>query len=106
MTNRIGFFLHTPFPTSELYRILPVRGKLLQGILASGTHHDLPLLRKARHNTDLISVFFTALPDLIGFQTYHDCRHFLSACTRVLALDSQPKVSTLTSLYRRLREIY
>jgi trehalose 6-phosphate synthase/phosphatase len=64
VTNRIGFFLHTPFPTSELYRILPVRGKLLQGILAS---------------------------DLIGFQTYHDCRHFLSACTRVLALDSQPK---------------
>ena len=29
--------------------------------------------------------------DLIGFQTYHDCRHFLSACTRILALDARPK---------------
>jgi trehalose-6-phosphate synthase len=29
--------------------------------------------------------------DLIGFQTYHDSRHFLSACTRILALDSHPK---------------
>lgn len=29
--------------------------------------------------------------DLVGFQTYHDCRHFLSACTRILALDARPK---------------
>eukprot|EP01087_Luapelamoeba_hula_P021280 TRINITY_DN7408_c0_g1_i1.p1 TRINITY_DN7408_c0_g1~~TRINITY_DN7408_c0_g1_i1.p1 ORF type:complete len:827 (+),score=109.44 TRINITY_DN7408_c0_g1_i1:94-2574(+) len=62
--HRIGFFFHTPFPTSEIFRILPERAKLLAGVLGS---------------------------DLIGFQTYHDCRHFLSACTRILALDARPK---------------
>ena len=28
---KIGFFLHTPFPSSEIYRILPVREALLTG---------------------------------------------------------------------------
>ncbi|KAL6072926.1 alpha,alpha-trehalose-phosphate synthase (UDP-forming), variant 2 [Balamuthia mandrillaris] len=64
LNTRIGFFSHTPFPTSEIFRILPIRAKLLEGVLGA---------------------------DLIGFQTYHDCRHFLSACTRILALDSRPK---------------
>ena len=30
---RIGFFLHTPFPSSEIYRILPVRREILLGVL-------------------------------------------------------------------------
>ncbi|KAI7976994.1 hypothetical protein EIK77_002504 [Talaromyces pinophilus] len=30
---KIGFFLHTPFPSSEIYRILPVRNELLLGVL-------------------------------------------------------------------------
>ncbi|KAI9651714.1 MAG: Trehalose-6-P synthase/phosphatase complex synthase subunit, partial [Trizodia sp. TS-e1964] len=34
---RIGFFLHTPFPSSEIYRILPVRDEILLGVL----HSDL-----------------------------------------------------------------
>jgi len=72
----VGFFSHTPWPTSEIFRILPVRDKVLTGLLDC---------------------------DLIGFQTYHDCRHFLSACTRVLSLDSQPKVhSHLFSLFLSL----
>lgn len=61
---KIGFFLHIPFPTSEVYRILPVRKELLQGVLAA---------------------------DLIGFHTYDYARHFLSVCTRILGLDSSPK---------------
>ncbi|CDF33503.1 unnamed protein product [Chondrus crispus] len=60
----IGFFLHTPFPSSEVYRILPVRSKVLQGVLAA---------------------------DLIGFHTYDYARHFLSVCTRILGLDASPK---------------
>jgi trehalose-6-phosphate synthase len=31
----VGFFLHIPFPTSEIFRILPVREELLRGILSS-----------------------------------------------------------------------
>ena len=29
---KIGFFLHTPFPSSEIYRILPVRNEILLGV--------------------------------------------------------------------------
>ena len=31
----IGFFLHIPFPSSELYRILPVREDVLRGLLGA-----------------------------------------------------------------------
>ena len=54
---KIGFFMHTPFPSSEIYRILPVRKEILTGVLES---------------------------DLIGFHTNSYGRHFLSACTHVL----------------------
>lgn len=54
---RVGFFLHTPFPSSEIYRILPVRGQLLRGVLNC---------------------------DLIGFHTYDYARHFLSSCAHIL----------------------
>jgi len=54
---KIGFFLHTPFPSSEIYRILPVREQLLLGLLDC---------------------------DLIGFHTYDYARHFLSSCSRIL----------------------
>ncbi|KAI0779115.1 glycosyltransferase family 20 protein [Irpex lacteus] len=60
---KIGFFLHTPFPSSEIYRILPVRREILLGTLYS---------------------------DLIGFHTYDYARHFLSSCTRILALPTMP----------------
>ena len=54
---KIGFFLHTTFPSSEVYRILPVRNEILLGILHS---------------------------DLIGFHTNSYARHFLSSCSSVL----------------------
>jgi len=60
---KIGFFLHTPFPSSEIYRILPVRREILLGVLYC---------------------------DLIGFHTYDYARHFLSSCTRILALPTMP----------------
>ena len=56
-TVKIGFFLHTPFPSSEIWRMLPVREEILQGILQS---------------------------DLVGFHTFDYVRHFLSACDKVL----------------------
>lgn len=60
---KIGFFLHTPFPSSEIYRILPVRREILLGVLFC---------------------------DLIGFHTYDYARHFLSSCTRILGLPTMP----------------
>jgi trehalose 6-phosphate synthase len=60
---KIGFFLHTPFPSSEIYRILPVREQLLMGVLQC---------------------------DLIGFHTYDYARHFLSSCARILEVGTTP----------------
>ncbi|RKF78006.1 Alpha,alpha-trehalose-phosphate synthase 1 [Golovinomyces cichoracearum] len=60
---KIGFFLHTPFPSSEIYRILPVRREILQGVLHC---------------------------DLIGFHTYDYVRHFLSSCSRILESHTTP----------------
>ena len=60
---KIGFFLHTPFPISEIYRILPVRNEILLGVLHC---------------------------DLIGFHTYDYARHFLSSCSRILGLATTP----------------
>ncbi|KAJ3063253.1 hypothetical protein HDU99_004928, partial [Rhizoclosmatium hyalinum] len=60
----IGFFLHIPFPSSEIFRCLHVRKQILEGILGA---------------------------DLVGFQTYSFLRHFLMTCTRLLSLDSTPR---------------
>ncbi|KAF1356635.1 glycosyl transferase [Delphinella strobiligena] len=60
---KFGFFLHTPFPSSEIYRILPVRNEILTGVLHC---------------------------DLIGFHTYDYARHFLSSCSRILQLPTTP----------------
>ncbi|CAK7214038.1 Trehalose-6-P synthase/phosphatase complex synthase subunit [Sporothrix curviconia] len=62
---RIGFFLHTPFPSSEMFRILPV--PVREGILKS-----------------LLSC------DLVGFHTYDYARHFLSSCSRILGVNTLP----------------
>ena len=53
----IGFFLHIPFPSFEIFRIFPWREPLLEGILGA---------------------------DLIGFHTYDYERHFLSSVKRIL----------------------
>lgn len=61
---RLGFFLHSPFPTSEIYRTIPVREEILKGLLHC---------------------------DLIGFHTFDYARHFLSCCGRMLGLDYKSK---------------
>ena len=57
----IGFFLHIPFPSFEIYRLLPQRKEILQGLLGA---------------------------DLIGFHIYDYARHFLSSCLRLLGINS------------------
>lgn len=55
----IGFFLHIPFPSFEIFRIFPKRDELLNGMLGA---------------------------DLIGFHTYDYQRHFISSVKRHLHL--------------------
>jgi trehalose 6-phosphate synthase/phosphatase len=58
--SSIGFFLHIPFPSFEIFRTLPWREEILTGLLGA---------------------------DLIGFHTYDYERHFLSSVRRILRLD-------------------
>ena len=56
----IGFFLHIPFPSFEIFRMLPWREQILSGMIGA---------------------------DLIGFHTYGYARHFLSSLMRILGLE-------------------
>jgi len=58
---KVGFFLHTPFCTSEIFRVLPDRVELLKGVLGA---------------------------DVIGFHTYNYLRHFRSSILRVLGWET------------------
>lgn len=58
--TQVGFFLHIPFPSTEVFRMLIWREEILCGLLGA---------------------------DLIGFHTYDYVRHFLSAARRILGLE-------------------
>ncbi|MDQ6809863.1 MAG: bifunctional alpha,alpha-trehalose-phosphate synthase (UDP-forming)/trehalose-phosphatase [Verrucomicrobiota bacterium] len=59
---KIGFFLHTPFPSFETFRCHPKRRELVAGMLGA---------------------------DLIGFHTFGYMRHFRSTVLRLLGLESE-----------------
>jgi len=59
---KIGFFLHTPFPSYEIFRCHPNREEILQGLMGA---------------------------DLIGFHTFSYLRHFRSTVLRILGLESE-----------------
>ena len=53
----IGFFLHIPFPSFEIFRLLPWRKELLEGVIGA---------------------------DLIGFHTYDYAKHFIESVRYIL----------------------
>lgn len=59
--SAVGFFLHIPFPSYEIFRLIPNRKELLEGILGA---------------------------DLVGFHVYDYGRHFMSSVLRILGLES------------------
>ncbi|KAI9920843.1 hypothetical protein PsorP6_002634 [Peronosclerospora sorghi] len=61
---KVGWFLHTPFPSAEMYRMLPVGKEILEGLLGA---------------------------DLLGFHTYDYARHFIAACARLPGASTSPK---------------
>ncbi len=63
----IGFFQHIPFPSHEMFRLIPWRAELLNGMLGA---------------------------DLVGFHTYDDVRHFLNTATRLLPVTASANVVT------------
>src|SRR5437016_6153746 len=57
----IGVFLHIPFPSAEVFRILPWRIEILEGMLGA---------------------------DLVGFHTYSYLKHFRRALHLILGIDA------------------
>jgi trehalose 6-phosphate synthase complex regulatory subunit len=57
----IGFFLHTAFPSSEVFRCLAMREKLLEGMLGA---------------------------NLVAFQCEEYSQHFLQTCSRILTVET------------------
>jgi len=57
---KVGLFLHTPFPSSEIFRTLWCREDLLRGMLNA---------------------------DQVGFHLFEYARHFLTCCRRLLGLN-------------------
>lgn len=60
----VGLFVHTPWPSSEVFRCLPRRKEILDGMLGA---------------------------NLVCFQTYSYSRHFTSSCVRVCGYETTPK---------------
>jgi len=63
----IGFFLHIPFPSHELFRNIPWRYELLEGLMGA---------------------------DLIGFHTFDDVRHFTGTVSRILPVNVSANIIT------------
>jgi trehalose 6-phosphate synthase/phosphatase len=58
----IGFFLHIPFPSAEVFRVLPEREEILEGLLGA---------------------------DFVAFQTYSHLQNFRSSLRRILGTESR-----------------
>lgn len=67
----VGFFLHTAFPCDDMFKVLPVRNELLEGVLRS---------------------------DLIGFHTNLYAENFMKTCSTLLYVRSSPQIKLLNSM--------
>jgi trehalose 6-phosphate synthase/phosphatase len=74
----VGFFLHIPFPSSEIFPVLPRREELLQGLLGA---------------------------DLLAFQTHAHLQQFRAALLRVLGMESKIAEAALGSRPVRLEAL-
>lgn len=75
---KIGYFFHTPFPSSEIWRTLTRREDLLRGILSA---------------------------DQVGFHLYEYARHFLSTCRRLLGHSYEISASGTLNIIVDAREV-
>jgi len=75
---KIGLFLYAPFPSAEIFRILPQRNEILLGMVGA---------------------------DLVGFYTYAYAKQFLQSCFRLLGLEGSFKGVETGAPNHRLCEI-
>ncbi len=60
----VALYVRPPFPSSEVFRCLPQAREILAGMIGA---------------------------NIVGFQTSHYARHFISCCTRILGCETTPK---------------
>lgn len=75
---KIGFYLHTPFPSSEIWRTIARRNELLLGMLNA---------------------------DQIGFHLFEYSRHFLTTCRRLLGFAYDVNTAGQLSIHVDHREV-
>lgn len=68
----VAMFLHSAFPSSEIFRAFPRREELLRSMLNA---------------------------DVLGFHTFDYARHFLSCCSRMLGLEHYTKRGSILINY-------
>ena len=71
LNSNIGFFMHCPFPSSDIYKMFPYRREILKSLLMS---------------------------DLIGFHLFEYARNFYTTCRRVLGLNHEFKKGGFLSI--------
>ena len=79
LKNKVGFFLHTPFPPSDLFNILPWRAQIIEALLQY---------------------------DLIGFQTMRDRNnfiHYMESIIGDLHVDARRPVCMIVTPQRKIR---
>mmetsp|Transcript_98530 Transcript_98530/g.274132 ORF Transcript_98530/g.274132 Transcript_98530/m.274132 type:complete len:819 (+) Transcript_98530:129-2585(+) len=69
--SNIGWFLHTPFPSAEIYRTLPWRQEIIESLLHA---------------------------NLLGFHVYDYLRHFLNSCVQLTSLEISAHSVDATSI--------
>ncbi len=75
---RIIFFMHIPFPTSQLFRTLPRASDLLESMICA---------------------------DVVGFHAFDHARHFLNAAKRMLGIRSGSRPGGMITLSVADREV-
>ena len=73
-TLKIGYFQHIPFPSHEIFKLIPWRKELIKGLLGA---------------------------DLIGFHTTEDVNYFKNACLKIT--DKNIKNNTVINEGRRVK---
>lgn len=77
--SRVGYYFHTPFPSSEIWKTITKREELLRGLLTA---------------------------DHIGFHLFEYARHFLTSCHRLLGYSYECNASGTMTVNVDGRDVY
>jgi trehalose 6-phosphate synthase/phosphatase len=77
--SKIGYYFHTPFPSSEIWKTITKREELLRGLLTA---------------------------DHIGFHLFEYARHFLTSCHRLLGYSCETNASGVMTVNVDGRDVY